>query len=993
MSEWDEEDLIDGTEQENKGQQIDPFGVAKDVNDINNRINQSVEQNKPREVNKNSSNQSNLDTNSKTPDINDNVKNSIEAGKQTGVDTIKTNEGVEKTADIGKNSTTDLTPKPTPASQTGGAAGTEAAAGGLPLIVWILIALCGLVLLIFIFLAISNVGSALSLGTGADSDIIAGECEKGDDKACELATALYSEDSNLGDSAVYEKLVDYCDDQTSFFTKIKEKISILLTGNMQIEDPCQLVRYIDDKVKKQEEKTKLDVSRGLVISTLQLLLDSKEVIDSTEEVDEKGNGQILSPLDPLKVLININNNVKNGFLKISDLDALINYIIYEESYTYYTWQEVDRKIDIPTCKVYNAETNEYFECKTKIVYGCRPSEYNYYSNDPKKFLMFLRFGGGYNEENDNWEESEVDRETNNGFIKSTIFDAALQFQELTSYNIALKTSSTECVTGEYTLPKEDDNYTYGVDESSSSSTSISTAMHAFPFKEPIDTTGYEDLPDITSDENYEKTKVMGIKGNCKLNNIKWSDTNLCNETEEYELNYFNGFIFTRFPLFLNNINQSNGSIDDINEDEYNIIAKGIEKEIVNIDSYEDYLNEIFGFDPQIGYMDMNYYQGISTSSSCLYQNKSVRLHTPDPSTYKLPGGSSYINGTYVANETISLDEYVKSVTLGELRGLITQQNIESVKFMMVAIKSYALRNGDEKDGELYYKADSNSFQSYRPLSSASSEQRAVLESAYSSVKDILLYEKGTEKVFNALYGSKLQKLLAQYAQEGKKYEEMLTLDGVSNYGKVHYSGAEFKNCSTTLSSGGIYSGNVDTKWPFFPEGTNYRVSTYSMFICRKMDSGRADFHAAVDLPVNAGTQITCPIDGVVISKHYWDCGNGVIQVRGTIPGTSETVILQFTHLSDRGLISNGSVVSANQTVIGYTSDGRNDECSSGSHLDFKVYNAATKRYYNPSVFVAGILSGSTNIPLSPYIVDYNGGDGPSGYDVCCEGRIGNFPQC
>ena len=471
-------------------------------------------------------------------------------------------------------------------------------------------------------------------------------------------------------------------------------------------------------------------------------------------------------------------------------------------------------------------------------------------------------------------------------------------------------------------------------------------------------------------------------------------------SDDFEIDYRKGFVYTKFQQFKNDIDKVGYNDEEMSAEDYDYLAETIENNINLVQNAEDLLNEIFGFekipDGELLYTP-GLTSGVGSSSLCIYQDKPVRLITTNASKAKLfNGGSTYTNGAYVANETITLEEFVKQVAYGEVGEYMYSKYIEAVKFNLIVIKSVILADGrfsggrvEEVNDELHIKIDN--FIEFIDDSPITDTQKKILDSAYLAIKDVLMYEKGTQLVFHALYGASLQDRTAALATEGLSYKEILLHPSVQEYYKdedSHYDNAEFKNCSSLLSpsGGGFYDGPVDTTWPFFPAGTKYTVSNDTMFLCR-LNDGKPDFHAAVDLPVpgGVGTPITCPLDGKVISSHYYDCGNGIVKIEATIPGTTETVVLQFTHM-DKDIISNGSIIKANQTVIGRLASGNNDRCSSGVHLDFKVYNAVTKRYYNPSLFISGILLHSTNIQQSSYFNGGNGGEGPEGYDKCCAGR-------
>lgn len=918
-------------------------------------------------------------------------------------------------------------------------AGTGIAALLANPITWIVLGIIVLLLLaILVYIAVDMTEERTSWAeaTGVPQSVIDSQCDEENLSADDLEKCLkmthilngketedgtdYSEGTRL-----YYKLYEYCADTMTFGQKLGEKIRNLFhVGGFGSE--CEITRFVESTLKKKEDEIKgkysnaqnFQLSRGLVVGTLQHLYDGSTIIkEDGKETDETSSYNYVDGSDADSVFKNI---LKDGAITRDDIIALVDNMVFEKSYTFYTWKEEtevktekipQNRINELGNKIYQYSKDEdgnYVWNVTYHKYSCEPIEEKKAGFSRDKYFLFLRFGGSYDEENDKWIQTKV---TNGVIEKSDKLDAVTSYQELTSYNESWDIASEECRSGEYSSLSNSENPNQGSKRQENTDTdkyvydeSIDIADHAYPFKGNVDTTKYAGNLISSDEEIYTPQQVSGLSSSsdsCKINNVTSVNDSTCELRDDFTLDYRNGFVYIKFAQFKTYMDEAGIDDQSISDEEYDYMSETIENNIRLVRVSEDELNDLFGFE-YIDNTDISYYAGITVGlgSFCTYQNKPIRIVTSRKATADaLPGGASYINGVYVANETMTMEEFIKNITYAEIGGYLREQYIEAVKFNMIAIKSvilsddrYSSSRVSEKNGELYVKIDS--FVAYKSAAGLDSRYKNILDSAYSSIKDVLLYEKGTQTVFHSLYGASLQDRTAELALTGLNYKKILAHSRVQEYYKdetSHYSNAEFGNCSTVISNGGTYNGNVDTKWPFFPAGTSYRVSTKSMFICR-LNDGRPDFHAAVDLPVAAGTQITCPIDGVVISSNYYGCGNGIVKIESTLPG-GQKAILQFTHLYRNGLISNGSIVKANQTVVGYISDGSQDSCSSGSHLDFKAYNAVTKKYYNPSIFVAGILSGSTNIPTSDFIVGYNGGDGPEGYDRCCSGRIGNYPQC
>jgi murein DD-endopeptidase MepM/ murein hydrolase activator NlpD len=196
------------------------------------------------------------------------------------------------------------------------------------------------------------------------------------------------------------------------------------------------------------------------------------------------------------------------------------------------------------------------------------------------------------------------------------------------------------------------------------------------------------------------------------------------------------------------------------------------------------------------------------------------------------------------------------------------------------------------------------------------------------------------------------------------------------------------------TGGNEWDGDVNTEWPFFPAGINPGITTGSKSNavtgcrCKRDDNGNRtvpDFHAAVDLKVPAGTRVFSPLDGTVIQyspNNDNECGD-IVHIKVTIPGTTTQVVFNYTHLTPGSGIKNGSIVKANTTIVGNIWS-EETKCSSGPHLDLKIYRYEKPQYYyNPVVFTKALIAGSTNIPYTDYYRGYNNKTDASGYDSSC----------
>ena len=603
-------------------------------------------------------------------------------------------------------------------------------------------------------------------------------------------------------------MIDYCTDQRTTGEKITDFFDKLL-GIENIDNACDLARVVEKYSSEKEKETNgISISRGLVVSTLLWLYNGRLDIDDTTSDD------FLDSSSPNDVLVNI---ASSGLISAKDIEVIVDNMVFEVEYTEYQWNQEEEK----ECE-YDEETGEEIKCHTTVTYSCKPTKVSTAYNSSEKYKMFLRYGSSFEYETDNngksiarWNLAEV----NDGLIKiknknislDGKVDPVISFQEITNYNEAYSITSDECkIPGkaEEVIPENTEDITHVRDSS------IDTALNAFPY-EIIDTMAFDyDEKDV--DENESTTMIVSSSNGCKLNNIKMGD-NLCNLTVG-ELNYKNGFIFNSFPQFKPELDEQGTSISDITGEEYDKLVKRIEHNVENIDTQEEYLNEIFGFGPGIS-GNTNFYSGIIgngtylSGASCLMQdNAKIRLRTCSCSTNKaqmaknFAGGASYVNGTYIANNTISMDDYIKGVARAEAESLFYNSKIEALKFQLIAIKSYALsKMGDISGGEITVDVGSCCAQNYKTLDTLDSRYKSVLEAAYNEVKNVLLYNKNGE-ILRAEYRSGSTKELERLAENGLKYTEMLNNDVINKY--ADYKNSTFNTCSTTSVTGNNFVQNA-----------------------------------------------------------------------------------------------------------------------------------------------------------------------------------------
>lgn len=668
-----EEDSLLEQEQENKGQQTDLFDVASNVNDINNRIQRSKMPKDNAELGANAS-----DLAPKAAEVGGNaggtaatnVANAGTSATNAGTTATTTaNAGVNaaKAANTVNAATTAATTSSTVVAGTSVATAGTAAVAATP-VGWIILGVVLLIILIVIIVVlIQGGGSAFSEGTGSDEGLIIGTCDttlpEAEYNECkEIYDYTMGDAADLGNSELYNKMLNYCAENQTFLHKIGDFFTKLVTGNSMIDNPCALANAIEKVLLDKETEVKLltgeeiRLSRGLMVGTLQLLYDSysdvenvkdeeaenidKNVNESSNETNEtndtessnvKDENKTVDSSSPNSVLYNI---IKSGMVSISDIRALADYMVFTADYTSYEWKA------FPSYEGDCIEYNDKNECIKKqiiIPYGCEAENFKKAYVNSTKYQMFLRFGGYYNEVmnagtnvtkalwSKPWvldgfifildsDHQKIFEPVANmitlikdliTFLDPNATDPATSFQEITNYNDAYEMTSDECkIEGlaKDSLPESTKEIKYILLEET-----VEDSLFANQF-EPIDTTGYDIDP-----ENVTLPQEAVVLHNCKLNNLKRGvDTNLCT-LEKKELNYLDGFMYWNYPEFHYNDYKNEIKREDYTDEKYIILGKAIEGNMPRIDEYEEHLNEIFGFD-KLSYDETGTTTGIQTGS-------------------------------------------------------------------------------------------------------------------------------------------------------------------------------------------------------------------------------------------------------------------------------------------------------------------------------------------------------------------------------------------
>ena len=168
----------------------------------------------------------------------------------------------------------------------------------------------------------------------------------------------------------------------------------------------------------------------------------------------------------------------------------------------------------------------------------------------------------------------------------------------------------------------------------------------------------------------------------------------------------------------------------------------------------------------------------------------------------LPGGYTKKNHIYEANETITLERYLKGVTVSEMSA---SNNIEALKFLMLIAKNMLFMrvvgysSYTNAAGEYYIPA-SSCFQNYKDARyldqyENSSKYKSKIDEVYEDTKDIILLNPDG-KFTPTHYASSFADLIKKGADEGYKFYEMLNYEPLKQHStyKQDYTTASYKTC-------------------------------------------------------------------------------------------------------------------------------------------------------------------------------------------------------
>lgn len=686
------------------------------------------------------------------------------------------------------------------------------------IIFWVAVVCLGLILVIAIVFtlvsAIDNFTSSITSWFGVSEGTTSTECGVGEE-GCDADAyngekdGLYTDDKYLynedGSGKSWEELVDglNSDDKckvNSGWLKFWDNIGAAFNGG-KFTDECQLLRYIRGNVNDYETRFNVKLDKGLIIATIFYGYDQQAsylTYDEPSETDE-----IVYSSNHYEVLKNI---IKNGNLKRTDVDRIIQSTIYEEAYPQFIW-ELEKQDD-----------------GTYIGY-CKMSSQISYKFSLNKWKLFMR----WNDEKD---------ESRNGFsvagyvsvpralASDKLLDRSDEVAETdllqmygsgwvfdTNMNNAWNSTDEEC-NGTISTDQIAANYS---DLSITFDSSVDTAQTFFKEKgmsAPIDVSKYaqkvEDIHSVTKD-----VFQSGDMWYC-------TSASSC-KTQYIEFEYKHGFAYINFPGF------KKADEDPTTSMEYDdaLTPKQIETIIEESVDRKGQLNEVL-FSENLDEED-SYNGGIDNLGTGVIGTYCGDYLTAALSDIQVRLTDCY--GEFVANTNFK--DYIIGVTRGEIG---YASNDDYVLTQMVAAISYSLnRRNNYTEGTVinmksgtcdqvwcnpatscYGKATGSTsggttLHSYYPTQVSGSwlyknaltdEEYARYSSLYDTASDYLVIDNSTEKVMATGYVSTVQNKWSAAANIGKPFTQIL---------QEYYTGSTLVQCSNQ-GDGDVYGGVVDNDY-------------------------------------------------------------------------------------------------------------------------------------------------------------------------------------
>ena len=376
---------------------------------------------------------------------------------------------------------------------------------------------------------------------------------------------------------------------------------------------------LNDKLQEMGTEDKEKLPLGALLTTFTYTYSS-QYLDSDRNIysvnlkdsNDQNDGETVNRVNPSTPISMIVSLFNEDILALSDINDLLDNMVYHEFYPTYSWEEVDKECD------YDEEGNETF---CTIFVGCLKSDNESYKLDYYKYYLYLRYGsyvsgyatdgysnnGLYNLENTEklWGKSGIKnyKEDSNDTI-------AFGYEYFKNLNAAYISSSNECklkqvanASFEKLNASADENVKYEMIEGNAEH-SVDRANNFFNVRDV--TNGVDTINinhEIFSDFSKYDSKATPYSDDITEPVIKVDNTkpngngNFAvnyNIGENYE--YEHGWIYNRFPFFRDEFQKEEETIylyDAVKT------PKTIEIQIENIDSYKEVFNDVLGYDTSI----------------------------------------------------------------------------------------------------------------------------------------------------------------------------------------------------------------------------------------------------------------------------------------------------------------------------------------------------------------------------------------------------------
>ena len=378
----------------------------------------------------------------------------------------------------------------------------------------------------------------------------------------ELVNVLYSDDKCKVDDALY---------------RMWDKISSIFTGD-RFSSECALLRYIRGTINDYQDKFKTELDMGLIVSTIFYGYDQQAHYRNYKTSSAAENADYTEAAEHYQVLLNI---IKDGKLKRTDVDRIIQNTIFEEVYPYWTW---------------STWTDQYGNKHGACRFG---SVINYhYSSD--KWKMFIRWNDELSDPNNRQEFSVPGYIGLTRSIDTNIFSSK---KMLDRSSIALNVNQTSNLYGSgYVYDSNMNNsYTASSDECNGQYTG-SQLKAMFDLAEiPSGVDGKDDCWHFFNDRGYtglvdtthyfqhiEETSSSEKDIFTPKNGVKYMKSSGTLSTYNINYDYKEGFGYFVFPGFKQAIEDPN---TDLEYDEA-ITPKEVETIIEEVMDKKKQMNEV-----------------------------------------------------------------------------------------------------------------------------------------------------------------------------------------------------------------------------------------------------------------------------------------------------------------------------------------------------------------------------------------------------------------